>query len=34
MIVFVISAGIALKLEKVGPVFSSFNPCPPIPCNA
>ena len=25
----VIFAGMALKLEKVGPTFSSFNPCPP-----
>ena len=34
MIVFVISAGIALKLEIDGPMFSSFKPCPSIPCNA
>ena len=28
----VIFAGIAFKLEKVDPIFSSFNPCaPPLP---
>lgn len=27
----VILAGIALKLEKVGPTFSGFNPCPSSP---
>lgn len=29
--IFLVSfAGIALKLEKVGPIFSSFNSCPSI----
>ena len=28
IIFLVIFAGIALKLENVGPTFSSFNPCP------
>ena len=27
-IIFGHLAGMALKLDKVGPVFSSFNPCP------
>ena len=30
--VFLVSfAGIALELEKVGPTFSTFNPCPSLP---
>ena len=29
--VLVIFAGIVLKLEKVGLIFSSFNPCPSLP---
>ena len=29
-----IFAGISLELEKVGPTFQSFNPCPPLPCVA
>ena len=32
MVIFlVIFAGIALKLEIVGPMFSNFNPCPYLP---
>ena len=29
--ILVICAGIAIKFEKVGPMFSSFNPCQSLP---
>ena len=30
-LILVVFAGVELKLEKVDPTFSSFNPCPSVP---
>ena len=30
-LVLVVFAGVELKLQKVDPTFSSFNPCPSVP---